>query len=98
MNEMMERAVDAQVVASKKIVAAKRGEIGSILDAVPWVDQSVHYRDECRAIARAVLAEIRTPTNAMLTKGATWGTLELDGQLGRDFTGLWQAMIDAALK
>ncbi len=57
-DKMIERvamAIDAQVVISKKMVAAKAGQISAVLDAVAWDKQAESYREECRGIARAAI-------------------------------------------
>ena len=37
----------------------------------------------------------KVATLEMLRDGATWGTLYLDGKLGRDFSPLWHDMVEA---
>jgi hypothetical protein len=89
-SELIERAAKAAYEAYYERAAG--------LPLAGWDGESEHAKDIARAQVRAVLAAIREPTEAVLRAGATWGTLELDGKLGRDFTPLWQAMVDAALK
>lgn len=93
MVERVAMAIDQQVVASKKVVAAKSGQIKSILDALQWGDQSEAYRGECRLIARAAITAMREPTKEMIEAGyeahPSW----------RDELALgYTAMIDAILK
>ena len=95
MNEMVERgsrAIDAQILASKKAFAARSGQIRAILDAIPWERQPESYREECRMIARAVIMVMREPSNNMTIAGFSGVS---DENMTRK---VWRAMIDEALK
>jgi hypothetical protein len=53
----------------------------------------------CYDAARAALAELREPTEAMLDGARDWSINKNGRGVGNDqATGCWQAMVDAALK
>jgi len=53
----------------------------------PWNDLGDYVQGEYRTLARAAIAAMREPTEAMLGPPWNYGRLEI-----------WQAMIDEALK
>ena len=92
MNEMVERV--ASVLRGELERAPEedvRAGIGALLALAPegageaWL----------RSVARAVVEAMRTPTEAMVERGADARILNYDGSDTRE---VWQLMIDAALK
>lgn len=59
-----------------------------------------HNRDDALEIVKALdgagwAVVPKEATEAMLRDGATWGTMYLDGMLGRNFAPLWHDMVAA---
>jgi hypothetical protein len=57
--------------------------------------QGAHRVSDTRALARAVLIELRKPTEAMLIAARDWSYAKYGKPIGNDAAiGCWQAMID----
>jgi hypothetical protein len=55
--------------------------------------------DDLEPIARAAIAAMREPTEAMLTAAADWSRRKYGSPIGNDAaTGCWHVMIDAILR
>jgi hypothetical protein len=76
--------------AVERVARALWDAAGDLRDPERWDETSERFRDDYRRRARAAIAALREPTEAMILAGVHHDNMG-------DMAGRWRAMIDAAL-